>query len=175
MGKLRRFLPKLQVKAEDGLAIAAATAIAIMMGLTVVDVVMRHVFGSPIKGVYEYVYLLFVAVVFFGLAYAQRRNDHIQIGILFDRLPRKLRYPTTGVILVLSLGIFALVTWQSGIKALWALEMGDTILGATPVLTWPSRLAVTIGAGLLSIRLLVQLVRLVRRGELIGETAKPTE
>ena len=175
MGRFGRFLPKLQANAEMWLTIAGATAIASMMVITTADVVMRKAFHSPVRGSYELVSLLFVGVVFLGLAYAQSRNEHIQISVLYDRLPLRLRRPIQGLILVLSLGIFGIITWYSAITAVWAWQIGDTILGSMQVLTWPSRVLVPLGAGLLSLRLLVQLVRLLRRRELIEETIIPTE
>lgn len=175
MGRFRRFLPKLQTKTEVWLTIAGATAIAAMMGITTVDVVMRKAFHSPVRGSYEYVSLLFVGVVFLGLAYAQSRNEHIQISVLYDRLPLRLRRLIQGLVLGLALGIFGIITWFSAITTVWAWQTGDTILGAMQVLTWPSRVFVPLGTGALFLRLLVQLIRLLRRGELIEETSIPTE
>lgn len=140
-------------------------AIAAMMVISTADVLMRKGFHSPIRGSYEFVSLLFVAVVFLGLAYTQSTNEHIQIGVLYDRLPLRVRRPILGLVLGLSLFIFGIITWYSAITAVWAWQTGDTILGAMQVLTWPSRVFVPVGAGLLSLRLLVQLVRLARGRE----------
>ncbi len=165
MGRLGGILSKLQVNVEKGLTIAAATIIAAMMVITTVSVIMRRTLNAPMRGDYEYITLLFVFVVFFGLAYAQSQKGHISIGIFRDRLPPRLRHHVEVLILALSLGIFIIITWRGAIEANWARMMGDTILGAIEIETWPSRMAVPVGAGLLSLRLLVQLVRLVRGQE----------
>ena len=157
-----RVLSKLQVNVEQGLTLAAATIIGVMMLLATASVVMRRVFNSPIRGDYEYITLLFVFTVFFGLAYAQSRYQHIYIGVVHDRLSPRLRRYVDIVVLTISLGVFLIVTWRSAVNTAWALEMGDTILGAIQVKTWPPRLAVAVGTGLLCLRIFVQLVRRVR-------------
>lgn len=160
--RLGRVLSKLQVNLEKGLTLAAATIIAVMMLLTAASVVMRRVFNSPIRGDYEYITLLFVFTVFFGLAYAQSRHQHIRIGVVRDRLSPRQRHYVDIVVLTISLGLFLILTWRSAIQTAWALEMGDTILGAIQVQTWPPRLAVAVGTGLLCLRIFVQLVHRVR-------------
>lgn len=160
---------KLLVKVEDWITILAAVAIAAMMVITTTDVIARRAFDIHVKGSYEFVMLLFVYVIFFGLAYCQRQDSHITVGILYDRLTKKARRSIEGVVLVISFVLFALITWHSALSAWFNLQAGDTILGAMPVLTWPSRIGVPVGTGLLSLRLLVQIVRLVMRGELYEE------
>lgn len=169
MERFRRFLPKLQGNVEKGLTLVAAAIIAAMMGLTTVSVIMRRLAHNPIEGDYEYITLFFVFVVFFGLAYAQSRNQHISIAFVHDRIPPKYRRHIDIFLLALSSGLFITMTVLSSINTAWAIEVGDTILGAIQVKTWPARLAVPIGTGLLSLRLLVQLVRLVRRREEVSD------
>lgn len=159
-------------KIEEWFTILAAIAVGVMMLITTVDVVARRVFGEHVKGSYEFVALLFVFVIFLGLAYAQRKDAHITIGVLYDRLPRKARRPIEGTTLIISLVLFSIVTWYSATSAHFNYVIGDTILGAIPVLTWPSRFGVPVGTGLLSLRLLLQFIRLVKEGELFEEAAK---
>jgi TRAP-type C4-dicarboxylate transport system permease small subunit len=134
-----------------------------MMGLTTTSVVMRRLANNPLEGDYESITLLFVFVVFFGLAYAQSRNQHISIVFVHDRIPPKYRHYVDIFLLALSAGLFITITVLSSINTSWAFDMGDTILGAIQVKTWPARMAVPIGSGLLSIRLIMQLFRLVKR------------
>lgn len=169
MKKLGRFLLKLQIEAEEWLSYISAGAIGAMMVITVADVVARRFFHGHVKGSYEYVSLLFVYLIFFGLAIAQRRDAHITLGILYDRLPRKVRLPIEGVTLALSFILFSALTWYTAKSAWFNFLMGDTLLGSIQIVTWPSRVGVPVGCGMLALRLLVQIVRLVRRGELYEE------
>jgi len=175
IGKVGADLSVAQNRIENWFCILSAGIIAGMMVITVADVICRRVLNYHIKGSYEYVSLLFVYLIFFGLAYAQRQDKHITIGILYDRLPRKARKPIEGVILIISFILFAAITWYSGKSALFAYYSHDTVLGVVQVITWPSRFGVPIGSGILALRFLTQIIRLVRRGELFEETAVKEE
>ena len=169
MERVTRFLTKLQGNTEKGLTLGAAGIIGAMMGITTVSVIMRRLAHNPMEGDYEYISLLFVFVVFFGLAYAQSQNQHIRVAFVHDRIPPKYRRRIDIFLLALSLGLLVMMTVVTSINTAWALDVGDTILGAIQVKTWPARLAVPIGTGLLSLRLMVQLVRLVRRKEEVSD------
>ena len=169
MKNLGRFLSKLQIRAEECLGYISAGAIAAMTVITVADVLARRVFHGHVKGSYEYVALLFVYLIYFGLAYAQRHDAHITIGILYDRLPRKARLPIEGLLLAISFILFSALTWYTAKSAWFNYQMGDTMLGAIQVKTWPSRAGVPVGCGMFALRFLAQLIGLVKRGELYEE------
>lgn len=169
MKRIGSFLSKLQIKTEEGICFISAMAIAAMMVITVADVVARRFFHYHVKGSYEYVALLFVYLIYFGLAYAQRHDAHITIGILYDRLPRKARLPIEGLLLAISFILFSALTWYTAKSAWFNYQMGDTMLGAIQVKTWPSRAGVPVGCGMFALRFLAQLIGLVKRGELYEE------
>lgn len=152
-------------KGEDWLAIAGAIVIAFMMVYTTVGVVARYVFNAPIKGTTEYVTLVFVFVVMLALSFAQRRWEHLSMGVVFDRLSPRSQRPILGVLLSLGISICIMLTWSSVEMTVWAYATGDTLLGAIPVKTWWSRMAIPIGLGVVCVRLTVQLVQVVVRGE----------
>jgi len=170
MTKLMTLLSKLQINAEEWLSYISAVAVGAMMVITVADVIARRGFHEHVKGSYEYVALLFVYLIFFGLAYAQRQDGHISIGILYDRLPLKFRRMIEGVTLTISFILFSLLTWYTAKSAWVNFLLGDTMLGAIQVKTWPSRVGVPVGCGMFALRVFVQLVRLMRTGELYEET-----
>lgn len=169
MNSIGSFLSKLQIKAEEGLCYISAIAIAAMMVITVADVVARRFFHLHVKGSYEYVALLFVYLIYFGLAYAQRNDAHITIGILYDRLPRKARLPIEGVLLSISFILFSTLTWYTAQSTWFNYQMGDTMLGSIQVVTWPSRVGVPVGCGMFALRFLTQLIGVVKKGALYEE------
>ena len=160
MGILGRFSSYL-AKVEDWLALSAAIIIGFMMCYTLAGVIMRYA-GNPIKGTTEYVTLVFVFVVMLGVSFAQRRWEHLSMGIVFDRLSPRGQRPV--LVMLLSLGIFicVLLTWSTLDRTIWAFGTGDTILGAIPVKTWWARMALPIGLGVVTVRLAVQLVQVIR-------------
>jgi len=161
LGRVTKFLNYL-AKAEDGLTLAAAGIIGFMMVFTVTDVMMLQVVHSPIRGASEYSALTFVFVVMFAVSFSQRRWEHLSMGILLDRLPPRARRPILGVLLSLGIFICIMLTWSSFNQTVWAYVEGDTIVGAIPVKTWWSRMAIPIGIGIATVRLTVQLIQLVR-------------
>lgn len=149
-------------KVEDWLALTAGLVIVFMVGFTVVDVVMRDVFHKPIRGSVEYVTLVFVYVVMLTIPFAQRRWEHLALGLVFDRLSPRAQRPVLSGLLLIGIFICLMLTWSSLDTTVWAFVMGDTIVGAIPVKTWWSRLALPIGLGVVTLRLIVQLVQVVR-------------
>ena len=144
-------------------------AIALMMAISTVDVVLRKFFSIPIPGSYEFVSLTFVVVVFWSLAQIQRENGHVNLDILYNKLSQRGKLYVLGVILFLSAVMFVLATLSTGRDVIWAIRSGDVIMGLINVVTWPSRLAIAIGTGFLSWRLITQFVQLIRTAELPSE------
>ena len=67
----------------------ASIMLAIMMCLTMVDVIGRYVFSSPIFGASEWISFLMGIVVFSGLGICNSRNKHIYVE-LFDHRFKKM-------------------------------------------------------------------------------------
>ena len=97
---------QLQDRLEELLCYVSALAVAAMMLITTLEVVIRAGFYKSVPGSYEYVSLLFVYLIFLGLAFSQRRDAHISIGILYDRLPRKARQITQCIFLLTAFVFF---------------------------------------------------------------------
>ena len=172
--KMKRALLSAQRHIEDILTYVSAAAVAAMMVITVADVLVRYLTPTNVPGSYEYVSLLFVLVIFLGLAYAQRENSHIAIDALYSKLPRQYRK----LLQLFQLGTFlifsATLTWYTAAITWDNYVLGDTILGAISVVTWPSRLTISIGFLVLAFRFLIQLLNLIVLDKLIEEEAPTT-
>ena len=172
--RVRRALLSAQRHVEDILSYVSAAAVAAMMVITVADVLVRYLTTTNVPGSYEYVSLLFVLVIYLGLAFAQRENSHIAIDALYSRLPRRYR-KLLQLFQLSAFFIFAsTLTWYTAASTWDNYVLGDTILGAISVVTWPSRLTISIGFLVLSLRFLIQLVNLVFQDKLIEEEAPTT-
>ena len=145
-----------------------------MMVITVADVIVRYLTPTNVPGSYEYVSLLFVLVIYLGLAYAQRENSHIAIDALYSRLPRRWRKLLQFLQLTTFLVFASALTWYTAAVTWDNYVFGDTILGAISVVTWPSRLTISIGFLVLSFRFLIQLMNLIILDKLIEEEAPTT-
>jgi len=148
VGKLTRG----QGRIERLLAFVSAIVIMCMMFITSIDVIMRYVFNSPLAGGFELQEFLLVGVVFLSLAYVQSVKGHFSLDLLTVRLP--LGAQTTLLVLghIICLVIFALITWQSGLRAWIAWTTGQTREGLISFPLWPAKFMLPIGMGLLCLR-----------------------
>jgi TRAP-type C4-dicarboxylate transport system permease small subunit len=133
------------------------------MMLLVITQIIARALRTALPGIVESLELLLVAVVFLGLAYTQSVNGHIRIDIISNQLPVKWRKVLEGLLLVLALGTFGIMTYVSGETAYEAWVFGDYRSGLIEYPMWPSKILIPIGVGLLSLRLLVQLIGLFAR------------
>jgi len=137
---------------------------AAMMVLTAGDVFARFSFRRAIPGTVEVMsnYLM-VAATFLPLAYGMiGGSGHITVDFLVSRLPPRLRFPLETIGLLLSLGIYSLIVWYTGIGALHAWKSGDTMVNVKLPL-WPARALLPIGGFLLCVQIVLGIYRNVER------------
>jgi TRAP-type C4-dicarboxylate transport system permease small subunit len=93
-----------------------------MMGLmtllTVVDVFMRYVLNAPITGATEVSELMMVVLVFPALAWIAIDRSHIRVDLLVVKWPRRVQLMVEIITLLLALGTYAIITWQSFLESM---------------------------------------------------------
>lgn len=62
-----------------------------MMFITVVDVIGRY-FSSPLKGAFEMTNFSLALIVFLGLAYAEKKKEHITVDFLVMKFPKPIQF-----------------------------------------------------------------------------------
>jgi TRAP-type C4-dicarboxylate transport system permease small subunit len=149
-------------RVESALTVLSAVIVCLMMLLVVTQIIARTL-RTALPGIIESLELLVVAVAFLGLAYTQSINGHIRIDVISNQLPVKWRQALEGLLLALALGTFGIMTHVSGEQAYEAWVLGDYRSGLIHYPLWPSKMLIPIGAGLLSLRLLIQLIALFPR------------
>lgn len=130
-------------------------ALAMLMLAVTADVCGRYFLNSPISGVYEIgeTYLM-VAIVFLGLAQAQRHGANVRVLFIFELFPARLRLVLEVVYLTATALVFWLIAWRAAETGLNNIVLGRWTTGVVPIPTGPSWLIVALGAVLLSLRLL---------------------
>lgn len=88
-------------------------ALAFMMLLTTTDVLGRYFFNAPVLGAYEITEYLMLIMVFSYLALAQSQKAHINVDIVFNRLPAWLQRVFERFNHIVCLLVMILVTWKS--------------------------------------------------------------
>jgi len=148
---------------EDVLNFVAAMAVLFLMGLGVVQVVMRlrWLFRAPIFGYIDMIELAMPILAVLGIAYCQRHGVHIRMDILIQNLRGRALWVIETVNAAIMLLIAALLTFYSYDFFMSAYTSGDSTVDAQ-YLTWPSKLLVPVALALLSLRLVVQLFGCLR-------------
>lgn len=87
MGGFERVISKVSAVVDA----AAAVFLAIITALTFTAVLLRYVFNLPFPGSFDVSRLLLGVAIFWGIAAAAWRNEHIQVDLLWQLLPRSVQ------------------------------------------------------------------------------------
>ncbi len=140
-----------------------------MMCLTVVDVVGRYVFNSPILGAFELTEFLVSITVFSFLGYAQSQKIHVTVDILFDRFPKNFQGLINLVNYTVCVILLFLISWKGFEKALEALETGEKPMNL-PVFDYPFVFFLSLGCAVMCIEFIRDIIRTIvkrKKGEMI--------
>ncbi|MGQ0651558.1 MAG: TRAP transporter small permease [Betaproteobacteria bacterium] len=103
----------------------AAVFLAGMMLLTVADVVLRHVFAYPIRGMLELVELGLACTVFLALPAVFLRDENLVVDVVDHLAPRGMVQLLDLAGAVVSLGVLVVMAWQMAPLAKAMVEFGD--------------------------------------------------
>ena len=145
---------------SDSTGIISVLALFGMTAIVCYEVVSRSVFNEPTTWVTEISTYVFVAIVFLGLAPAQKANRHIQVEVLVSQLRPEWRARVELVGLWAGLAFVAIATWQMARFTFleYVHDTRDWGLLATP--QWIPQLPVSLGFGCLALALLRDIHRL---------------
>ena len=142
---------------------AGVLATFAMMCLTTADALRRYAFNSPILGALELTekYLM-TAAIFLGLSYAYRGGLFIRVTLFVDRLPGRWRLAADCFAQLATITFCLFVLFASTRQALrgWS---DDTQLSTLPIYVGPAYSFVPVGFLALTVILLIDLARLLRR------------
>jgi TRAP-type C4-dicarboxylate transport system permease small subunit len=110
-------------------------AVILMTVLTLVQVVLRYIFRTPLVWTEEASVFLMIWMAFVGAGVAMRRGAHIAMLILVERLPRWLSRSLLTSSRLLMLAFLVVIAWQG-----WLLAMsvgGQRSPALAIAMTWP--------------------------------------
>jgi len=125
-----------------------------MMFMTAGDVVGRTFWRAPVSGTVELSSYLLSVFILLGLAYTHQVGGHVRVSVLTSRLPERGRLFLNAVTISLGLLIIGIVAWQGCLIGLRTSAVSDMLR----IPQWPFRLLVALGAFLLWLELLIELV-----------------
>lgn len=142
-----------------GIAVAAGFALFLLMLLVVANALTRKLINWPILGTQEITEALMPLIILLPLGFTQLQRGHIRVQLLTDRLPHGARRLIYILTLAIGCAFFAWVAWATYLYGLRAIHVGETAWGLIRFPIWPSKMGVALGAVLLSIQFLLDIVK----------------
>ena len=138
--------------------IFAICVLVAMMLLTVLNVVMRAFFNSPIPGDVELIEVGMVCVGFLGLAWCATKGMHISVDLVVTFLPKRSQAVIDSFGYLIGLGISILLAWRGFMEGVANREMNNlsSTLGFP---LFPFYWITALGYGVFCLAILVLLVR----------------
>lgn len=156
------------------LSYLAAALLFAMMATVVTDVVLRYMFGAPIRGTFEIVGFLLGVVVFAGLVVASENNEHINVSLLDHLFTGSVRWLQQAFILLFSSIVLGFISYRLFAAAermrqreLLALSFDFPV---APIVFVMAALAAL--SGLLVLRLFIRHLRSWRKRSQFGASAR---
>jgi len=143
-----------------GLTIIAGVALLLMMVQTVVDVLMKNIFGAPIEGNLEIVSVYhMVAIVFLPLAIVELKHEHINVDLLVRLFPTGVRRLIDTLGYLVSAVFFGILTYQTWIDAVKAFRIDEILMTSILITIWPAKFSLPIGFAAVMLACLLHALR----------------
>ena len=156
--------------------LTAGALIAVMAFVTGYGVFTRYVLRNPDPYTYEIDSILMVACVLFAIAYTQKLGRHLRIDLLDKYYSATAKEILLEVISpLIGLTFCVVLTWKTGESALNALQNAEITRSSWIIPTFPIRLLIPIGTGLLCLILVAQILRYAtsrHRQNLMGQRTR---
>ena len=138
----------------------AIVSLALLVILVAAVIVLRQ-FGIIVPSADEFASIALAGTFTLGLAYAVARNEHIEIRLMVNLMPRPLQFVLGLLAILLSIVMVLVLSW--GIGRLWldALRRGSMMLGTLPIPRAIPLSVVLTGLILFEAALLLKLLRFV--------------
>ena len=158
-GPVERFIALIELTAAGFLAVVTA--------LTFVSVILRYFFAWAIPDSYDLTRLLLGILIFWGMAVASYRGDHISVDLLWGAMPpwgKRAMDTFASLVTLVGLGAF---TWMFALKVIGTrADNVETFDLRQPV--WIYYFVAWIGLASAVLLLILRTARLVIRGEALG-------
>lgn len=154
------------------IALSASALLVLMMVHVTADVLARNLLSWSAPGTLEIVSMYYMpAIVFLPLAYVESLDEHIHVDLVYNLLPRVLRFALVPAALLLASVIYGVMAWGALEVAIEKYRIGEYIMGFAEIVVWPGRFFVPIGLGALSLTVLLKALVFIRHPVLPNEDA----
>ena len=156
---MRKFLDRLYL----GSGVLAGIFLILIAALSLAQISGR-LLGFDAYSFDDFAGFCMAASSFLGLAHTYRRNEHIRVGILVDRLSGRKRLALEILCLIASTYLVAYFAWYAVDMALTSHQINDVSQGLVAVPLWIPQSGMALGLSIMTIALLDDLVTLLAGG-----------
>lgn len=150
--------------------LGALCATALMIAISI-DVASRQVFNRSVPGMVELSETMLIALVFLGVAQAERTKAHIRLTVIVDRLPARGSAAVRTVAFIVAMLVVAWMAWETGARAIDSIERREYRLGLLQWPLWPARALLPLGLTLLALQLFFRITDAIQ--DLISGRGSP--
>lgn len=146
---------------ETKLALLGGLAVFSLMVLAVVSVGGRNFANAPLPGYVDWIEQTMPLIAFVGVAYTQRLGGHIRMDIVIGRLRGRPLWLVELISTLVMLALMLLLVWGTYSHFLRAFDFSAPLWSRDSSMDigiplWPSKLIVSVGFSVLSLRLALQ-------------------
>jgi TRAP-type C4-dicarboxylate transport system permease small subunit len=164
---LRRFLDRLYA-ASGALAAVCLASIAVVM---LAQAGMREL-GMLFRGADDIVSWLCAGSAFLALGHTFRRGELVRIGLVVDRLPARVRRPVNLAALAVSVAFVGYMVYAVTLFVYESWQFNEVAQGLIQIPIWIPQMSFVLGALILFVAMLDELLVLARGGKPAYEVAE---
>lgn len=157
------------------LATISVACVLLLMIVMIADIVTRALTGGALGGGIEIAQTLLVAIVFLGIAYAERHGDNVRVQLLSTRLSPRSHALMAAVGTSVACGMAAWFSYATYLEARHSIAINEYQIGLVQYPLWPARLIIFIGFFVLTLEFLASVVRRLQQVRRMDLRTKHTE
>jgi len=138
------------------LIVFSVAALLVMLFITIVDVIMRNIFNSPVVGAIEIARMMMICMCPSFVA-AMVNKRHISVGMFVDKLGRNGQIAFDTVSYLASSAICGFISYQGFVDMLRRITRGD-VYTMLRIPVWPFMMLFAVAMGVFSIVIIIYLV-----------------
>ena len=146
-----------------GSGVLAGVFLILIAALSLAQICGR-LFGFDAYSFDDFAGFCMAASSFLGLAHTYRRNEHIRVAIVIDRLAGGRRRALEMLCLAASTFLIAYFAWYAADMVLFSYQNNDVSQGLVAVPLWLPQSGMALGLAIMTIALLEDLVTVIVRG-----------
>lgn len=141
----------------------ASLLVFVMSTLAFLNVISRYVVHLPLNFVEELNVYLFVWLAFVGSAMASYKGSHVVVNLIYNKFPKAARKPLYVCIQLISVVLFAALTYCGYVEILDEIELGSLTETLT-VPVWWFTASIPVGSLLIVVRTIQKTVKDLKDG-----------